>query len=120
MVSLQRRAARDHVAAHGGGVVIEGRDIGTVVFPDAQVKFFLVADLDARARRRLADLGDGSQDPAVAFEAVRSDLEARDARDQGRALAPLRAAPDAVALDTTDLTVDQQVERVLDAVRRAT
>lgn len=120
MVALQRRAARDHEAATGGGVVVEGRDIGTVVFPDAAVKFFLVADLDARARRRLADFaGDGSEAEAAAYAAVRAELDARDQRDASRALAPLRAAPDAVTLDTTALTIDQQVEHVLDAVRRA-
>ena len=118
MVALQRRAA------DGRDVVVEGRDIGTVVFPDADVKFFLVADLDARASRRLAQsgpaeapgAGSGSDGDAAAFEAVRSSLAERDRRDAGRALAPLRAAPDAVVLDTTGLTIDQQVERVLDAV----
>ena len=107
MVALQRRAADGH------DVVVEGRDIGTVVFPDAEVKFFLVADLDARASRRLAQ---GESDDASAFESVRSDLAERDRRDQSRALSPLKPAPDAVVLDTTGLTIDQQVERVLDAV----
>ncbi len=108
MVALQRRAA------DGRDVVVEGRDIGTVVFPDADVKFFLVADLDARALRRLAQ--GGSDAEAGAFETVRSDLAERDRRDQSRALSPLKPAPDAVVLDTTGLTIDQQVERVLDAV----
>ncbi len=99
-------------------MVVEGRDIGTVVFPDADVKFFLVADLDARAARRLADFG-GSDGADVAFDTVRAELAARDARDEGRAIAPLRAAPDAATLDTTALDIDQQVEHVLDAVRRA-
>ncbi|WP_412063632.1 (d)CMP kinase [Rubrivirga sp. IMCC45206] len=119
MVALQRRAAADYVASHGGGVVVEGRDIGTVVFPDADVKFFLVADLDARAARRLADFG-GPDGADAAFDTVRAELAARDARDEGRAIAPLRAAPDAVTLDTTTLDIDQQVEHVLHAVRRAT
>ncbi len=117
MVALQRRAARGYQAAHAdGGVVVEGRDIGTVVFPDADVKFFLVADLDARALRRLAD---GPDAAPAALETVRADLAARDLRDESRAIAPLRAAPDAVTLDTTALTIDQQVEHVLAAVRRA-
>ena len=111
MVALQRRAA------DGRDVVVEGRDIGTVVFPDADVKFFLVADLDARASRRLAQT-DGSDGEAAAFEAVRSALADRDRRDESRAIAPLRPAPDAVVLDTTGLTIDQQVERVLDAVQQ--
>ena len=117
MSALQRRVATDHVAATGTPVVAEGRDMGTVVFPDAAVKFFLVADLDARARRRLGDFAGSDADPA-AFETVRADLAARDARDTSRALAPLRAAPDAVTLDTTALTIDAQVDRVLDAIRR--
>ncbi|WP_420454180.1 (d)CMP kinase [Rubrivirga sp.] len=117
MVALQRRVASGYQAAHAdGGVVVEGRDIGTVVFPDADVKFFLVADLDARARRRLAD---GPDAAPAALETVRADLAARDLRDESRAIAPLRAAADAVTLDTTALTIDQQVEHVLDAVRRA-
>ena len=122
MVALQRQAAAAYVAETGRGVVLEGRDIGTVVFPDADVKFFLVADLDARARRRLADYdggGEGGPDAArAALDKVRAELAARDRRDSDRALAPLRPAPDAVTLDTTALTIDQQVERVLDAVRR--
>ena len=112
MVEAQRRVAATQ-AAQGGGVVVEGRDIGTVVFPEAPVKFFLTADLDARARRRTADLGDGAD-----LAAVRDDLAARDRRDAERALAPLRAADDAIPLDTTELDIDQQVEAVLDAVRR--
>ena len=127
MVALQRRVAQD---ADAGGVVAEGRDVGTVVFPDADVKFFLVADLDARARRRLADFAGGGAAPngpgeagsepgAGAFETVRAEIAARDARDAGRDLAPLRPAPDARRLDTTALSVDEQVEAVLAAVRAA-
>lgn len=124
MVALQRRAAHDYVASHpGGGVVVEGRDIGTVVFPGADVKFFLVADLDARARRRLADdvggpASTGPDDAPAALDQVRAELAERDRRDESRDVAPLKAAPDAVTLDTTSLTIDQQVEAVLDAVRR--
>ena len=120
MVALQRRAAQ---ATDAGGVVAEGRDVGTVVFPDADVKFFLVADLDARARRRLADFaapgGVETDGNAAAFEKVRAEIAARDRRDQDRALAPLRPAPDARRLDTTALSVDEQVEQVLAAVRAA-
>ena len=121
MVALQRRVARESTV---GGVVAEGRDVGTVVFPDADVKFFLVADLDARARRRLSDFdaaasGAGSDGADAAFERVRAEIEARDQRDASRALAPLRPAPDARRLDTTALSVDEQVEEVLAAVRAA-
>ena len=119
MVAQQRAVARAHEAT-GAGVVVEGRDIGTVVFPDAAVKFFLVADLDARARRRLDDLAAARTDEAVpTFETVRAELAARDVRDETRAIAPLRAAPDAVRLDTTALSVDEQVEAVVRAVRAA-
>jgi cytidylate kinase len=118
LVEAQRRIARREVAA-GRGVVLEGRDIGTVVFPDADVKFFLTADLAARARRRHAELAEralaaGAEAPA--FDAVEGDLDARDRRDAGRTLAPLRPAEDAVVLDTTALSVEEQVERVLDAI----
>ena len=120
MVALQRRVALAHEA--DGGVVVEGRDIGTVVFPEADVKFFLVADLDARARRRLVDQGQGEEagpdpDPS-ALEQVRSEIAERDRRDESRALAPLRPASDALLLDTTSLSIEEQVERVLAAVRR--
>lgn len=118
MVALQRRVARAQEAA-GGGVVVEGRDIGTVVFPDAAVKFFLVADLDARARRRLAQDGPGPDGGPAALDRVRAEIAARDRRDEGRQLAPLRPAPDAETLDTTALSVDEQVERVVLAVRAA-
>ena len=117
MVAQQRAVARAHEAT-GAGVVVEGRDIGTVVFPDAAVKFFLVADLDARARRRLDDLAPARTGEAVpTFETVRAEIAARDVRDETRAIAPLRAAPDAVLLDTTALSVDEQVETVVQAVR---
>lgn len=121
LVEAQRRIARREVEA-GGGVVLEGRDIGTVVFPDADVKFFLTADLAARARRRHAELAEkataGGTD-APALGAVSDDLDERDRRDASRALAPLRPADDAVHLDTTALSVEEQVGRVLGAIRAA-
>ncbi len=122
MLAQQRAVARAHETT-GAGVVVEGRDIGTVVFPDAAVKFFLVADLDARARRRLDDLTVLSERTGAAvpsFETVRDEMAARDARDASRDLAPLVAAPDAIRLDTTALTVDEQVDIVIQAVKAAT
>jgi len=116
LVALQRRVADRQ--PDGRGVVAEGRDIGTVVFPDADVKFFMVADLDARARRRHDDLLRIDSD-APAFETVREDLAERDRRDQTRAIAPLKPAPDAIVLDTTEIGPDEQVARVLDAVASA-
>lgn len=105
VVPLQRELARR------GGVVLEGRDTGTVVCPDAEVKFYLDAELGERARRRLAELR--SRGIAADFETVLAEIRARDAQDATRALAPLQRATDAVAIDTTALTVEQVVERML-------
>jgi cytidylate kinase len=117
MVAAQRRLAGRADAA-GAGVVVEGRDIGTVVFPDADVKVFFDAQLEARARRRHAELA-GRSDDSPSLEAVAAEIADRDDRDRDRALAPLRPAADAVMLDTTALTVDEQVERVLALVHAA-
>jgi cytidylate kinase len=101
---------RDWVARHGGGVV-EGRDIGTVVFPDATVKVFLTASDDERARRRQAD--EVASDREVAVTDVKAALERRDALDSSRKASPLRAADDAVAIDTTGMNVDTVVADIL-------
>lgn len=114
LVDVQRRIARERTA-EGGGVVMEGRDIGTVVFPDAEVKVFMVANPMARAERRHRELADQGADASI--EAVADELAARDARDSERAVAPLQQAEDAVTLDTTRLSIDEQVERVLALVR---
>ncbi len=102
-------------AAAAGGVVMDGRDIGTVVFPDAEVKVFLVAAPEERARRRL--LEGGREPDARAVRAEAAALQARDALDAGRAVDPLRAASDAVRLDTTGLAFEEQVRRVVALVR---
>jgi CMP/dCMP kinase len=99
-----------------GGVVLEGRDIGTVVFPDAEVKVFLRADAEERARRRTDELRQRGMPADLAT--TLAEMEARDAQDEGRAVAPLRAAADAHILDTTHLSIDQVVER-LEALVRA-
>jgi cytidylate kinase len=111
LVEIQRRIAA------GGGVVMEGRDIQTVVLPDAQVKVFLTASLDERARRRMKDLVRAGQ-PA-SFEEVRESIRQRDARDEGRAASPLRAAPEAAVIDTDGLSIDQVVERVVELANGA-
>lgn len=90
------------------GAVLDGRDIGTVVFPDAQVKLFVTADLAARARRRWAELG-----RAVPLTEIEAEMRARDARDSNRGAAPLSQAPDAVLLDTTALDPDAAVDAAL-------
>ena len=95
------------------GCVAEGRDMGTVVFPDARHKFFVTADLGERAARRRRDLS--GAEPTPDWAAVQADLESRDARDSGRATAPLAQAEDAVAIDTTDLAP----EGVLDLMEAA-
>jgi cytidylate kinase len=98
-----------------GPLVGEGRDLGTVVFPDAEVKVYLDARLEERARRRHQELL--SRGLAVGLEAVAEELERRDARDRGRADSPLRAAEGSLRVDTTGLDVAGQVEAVLAAVR---
>lgn len=103
----QRRA----VAGHPAGVVVDGRDIGTVVFPEAPLKIFLTAEPDERARRRLTQQGEAWDEGRVARESAA--LSARDAQDASRAVAPLRPAADAVTLDTTKLTLDEQVHRIV-------
>lgn len=105
LVGMQREIARR------GGVVMEGRDIGTVVFPDADLKVYLTASVRERARRRREDLK--RQGTEVALDQLEREIAQRDRSDEQRELAPLRQAPDAVVIDTTDLTVDQQVERIV-------
>jgi len=111
-VNVQQREA---VAGVPGGVVVDGRDIGTVVFPDAPVKVFLTASPEERARRRLAQRGSRIDPAELAREAQA--LAARDHADSTRPVAPLRAAADAVRLDTTDLSLEQQADRVVALAR---
>ena len=102
--------------AAAGGAVLEGRDTGTVVCPDAEVKFYLTATLEARARRRRAELSAvGAMAP---LDAITTELRARDTQDETRELAPLRKAPGAIELDTSDLTADQVVEQMAAVVER--
>lgn len=98
-----------------GGVVCDGRDIGTVVFPEAELKVFLVASPEERGRRRLQDLGLEVTRESVEREADR--LTARDEADSRRAVAPLRQAEDAVQLDTTHLSADEVVGRIVELAR---
>jgi cytidylate kinase len=107
---------RAWVGEHGGGVV-EGRDIGSVVFPDAPVKVYLTASEDERARRRTRDEAAARRDRSV--EDVRSSMAARDAADAGRAASPLVAAPGALVIDTTDRTPDDIVAEIVRAFRAA-
>jgi cytidylate kinase len=104
LVEQQRRLGKD-------GVVMAGRDIGTVVFPDADYKFFLVASLDEKVRRRALQFERRGE--RVDEEAMRKEVEERDRVDTERAVAPLRPAPDAVVIDTDHLDIDQVVDLIL-------
>ncbi len=97
--------------ADGRNVVMAGRDIGTVVLPDARPKFFLTASLPARAERRWRELR--AQGAAVTREAVESEIAVRDRRDATRSVSPLRPAPDALIVDTSEMTADEVVEMLL-------
>ncbi len=107
----QRRA----VARHPAGVVVDGRDIGTVVFPDAPLKIFLTATPEERARRRLTQRGQAPDAERLRRESQA--LAARDDADRERPVAPLKPAPDAVLLDTTHVSLDEQVARVVTLAR---
>ncbi len=109
LVAQQRKLGRN-------GVVMAGRDIGTVVFPDADYKFFLVASLDEKVRRREAQFERRGErvDPAV----MRREVETRDRFDTERAVAPLRPAHDAVVIDTDNLTVDEVVDLIVQHVKK--
>ena len=110
LLDLQRQAGRE------GGVVLEGRDIGTVVFPDAELKFFLTARAEVRASRRLAELH--ARGVQATFDQTLEEVLRRDAQDTTRATAPLRQAPDAVLIDNSDMTIDGTVGRMVERVRR--
>lgn len=98
-------------AARAGGAVLDGRDIGTVICPEAQVKLFVTASPEVRAQRRLAELlGRGEE---TSYQTVLADVHERDARDQNRAAAPLVAAEDAMTLDTSELGIDEVVAKAV-------
>jgi CMP/dCMP kinase len=107
---------REAVQAHRDGVVVDGRDIGTVVFPDAPLKVFLIATPEERARRRLSQRGQPLDEARVARESA--ELAARDHADATRPVAPLKAATDAVVLDSTMLSLGEQVDQVVALARQ--
>jgi cytidylate kinase len=106
MVEIQRQLGRDN------NVVMEGRDIGTVVFPDAEVKVFLKASPEERARRRFAE-----QPSGPSLEEVTAQIRERDARDTERDVSPLRQAPGAVAIDSTGLSIEEVVKKIEELTR---
>jgi cytidylate kinase len=109
LLDLQRQAGKD------GGVVLEGRDIGTVVFPDAEAKFFLTARPEVRAKRRYDELVAKGEN--VTFDATLAEVKRRDEADSTRAHAPLRRADDAILVDSSDLTTDEAVALIVQSVR---
>ncbi|MDP3790269.1 MAG: (d)CMP kinase [Candidatus Omnitrophota bacterium] len=109
MVNLQRKAAS------GKGAVLEGRDIGTVVFPDADLKIYLDASIDERVRRRYKELI--VTDPAITVEEVKKDVALRDKSDEERSVGPLKKADDAVLIDTTNLSIEEVIDRVLSEIK---
>ncbi len=112
----RRLVAEQRRAAAGRNVVCEGRDIGSVVFTDAGLKIYLDCDVNARAVRRLKELAGRRQKASAA--AVRANLAKRDRIDSGRRMSPLKRVPDAVLVDTTNLTIEEQVAIVCDLARR--
>ena len=112
LLDFQRAFAR-----RAGGAVLDGRDIGTVICPEAEVKLFVTASDAERARRRHKELSDGGH--AATLDEVMDDLRQRDARDSARAAAPLKPAEDALRLDTSEMTIDQAVAAAVAEVDRA-
>ena len=110
MVREQRAMGKD------GGIVLEGRDIGTVVFPDADLKFFMVAGIKSRAQRRQKELAERGE--KISLESLEREIAERDTRDASRAVSPLRKADDAIVVDTSDLKIEEQVELVVGTARK--
>jgi cytidylate kinase len=111
LLDLQREFARQ-----APGAVLDGRDIGTVVCPDADVKIFVTADVETRARRRFDEMRQRGE--PVSYERVLEVIRQRDARDAGRSDAPMRAAEDAILLDTTDLDIEQAFATAVGLIKR--
>jgi cytidylate kinase len=111
LLTLQRELGRD------GGVVMDGRDIGTVVFPDAEAKFFLEASAEERGKRRYLELKAKGMD--VDCPQVTKEIQDRDCQDSGREIAPLKKADDALLIDSTTLSIDATIEKMLSVIRNA-
>ena len=111
MVKFQRQ-----MGASSKGAVLEGRDIGTVVFPDAEYKFYLDATFDVRVKRRFKELKDKGY--PVSLKEVEEDVRTRDLSDMTREIGPLKKAEDAIVIDTTNMTIEEVIESVLDRVQK--
>ena len=112
MVSLQRKMAGST------NVVMDGRDIGTTVLPNAEVKIFLVASARSRAERRLLDLKQRGIKSDQTVEEIEADIAARDYKDSNRAVSPLKKADDAVEIDTTNMTIEEVVQSILEQIQK--
>jgi cytidylate kinase len=110
MVKIQKDTVKN------GNFIVEGRDIGTVVFPDAKYKFFLTADYDVRAQRRLEDFKRLNEELNV--NKIKQDLTDRDQYDSSRKLSPLKQAKDAIVIDTSTCTIDDQVNQIFKHIER--
>jgi len=110
MVKLQRMLAKNQ------SIIMDGRDIGTVVFPDADFKFFLTASLDERAKRRFLEMKYKKYDN-ISLKKIKEDLKCRDRRDTNRKISPLKKAKDAILIDTTNLTIEEQVKKILNILK---
>jgi cytidylate kinase len=113
-----RMVDRQRKRVEGLDAICEGRDLGTVVFPDADHKFFLTATPEVRAERRYRELLLQRATDAPTLEQVHADIMLRDAKDMNRAVSPLRPASDAITVDTSHMTIDQVIEHIVQAVRR--
>ena len=110
MVELQRKMGED------GGVIMDGRDIGTVVFPNADFKFFMIANVRTRALRRWKEVKDTGEN--ITLEEVEEELIWRDKNDTTREISPLKQAEDAIPIDTSGMTIDEQVKFILDIIKK--
>ena len=112
MVALQRKMAGET------NVIMDGRDIGTTVLPNAEVKIFLVASARSRAERRMLDFQERGIETDQSVEEIEKDIAERDYKDSHRAISPLKKADDAIEIDTTNLTIDQVVDTILEKIKK--
>ena len=109
MVDLQRQIGKD------GGIIVDGRDIGTTVFPDTELKFYVVASVVERAKRRTKELNAAGKN--VTFDEIRNELLERDKRDSSREISPLKKADDAIVLDTSEMTIQEQSQLIIEKAK---
>ncbi|MDG2342538.1 MAG: (d)CMP kinase [Cytophagales bacterium] len=109
LVSIQKEIGK------GKKIVVEGRDITTIVFPDAEIKIFMTADIDVRAKRRFEDMK--KNNPDITYSDVLKNLTERDSKDSNRKDSPLRVADDAIIIDTSSLEIDEQIKKIIDLIK---